>query len=167
MLFYYNKFEKEIEALNDLIKINNDRIADYQLALDQATYMDLGLKESFKQIITEGTNFRYELTLKMNELKGSGKKKTSTIIGKIYKAWTDLKVTFSYNTQKAIISSCLYNESVALHAYKAALSSNTSMPVEIRQRIEEQAKSLSSIYTMLKKHRDTRYFMNQNLVYFN
>jgi len=167
MLFYYKKLGKELEVLSDLIKINNDRIAGYQLALDQTPDIDIDLQEVFKKIIADSKYFKQQLSQKLNETDGDTRKKATTILGKIYKAWMDLKVAFSYSTQKAIISSCMYNEEIALHAYKAALSTNTGIPAEIRQTIEEQANALSKVYYMLKKYHDVKVVMNHRLVYFN
>jgi hypothetical protein len=86
------------------------------------------------------------------------------VIGKIYTAWTALKVAFSNNTQKAIVASCMYNEEIALHAYRSALSNN-GIPNDISQMISEHEKGLEENYNLLRCYRNTRQAAGYQLMY--
>ena len=90
----------------------------------------------------------------------------SPFFGKIYRAWMDLKVAFSGNTQKAIIGSCQYNEEIALHAYTAALHVKTDMTDDVRQIIERQEAALRRVYDRIKKYRETRHAIDYRTLYF-
>ena len=160
------KTEKTIEVLNDLLKINNDRIAGYQKALEQSTNIDISLREEFKKIISESIIYRQQLIQEIGQNNGDAKTGT-TIFGKIYRAWMDLKVAFAGNTQKTILSSCLYNEEIALHVYKAALNVNADLSKEIREMIEEQEDALRKAHIQIKNYREARHIMDLSLLYFN
>ncbi len=166
MTHTYANTSATVELLNDLLKINNDRIAGYQLALEQSANIERGLMEEFKKIVAEGIEYKKQLTQKTLELKGNATTGT-TILGKIYRAWTDLKVAFAGNTQKSILSSCQYNEEIALHTYNAALNQEVDMDEDTRQLIEEQERGLRRTYSQIKKYREARFVPRHSLMYFN
>ena len=152
--------------LNDLLKINNDRIAGYQLALDQSANLERGLRDEFKNIVAEALEYKGQLAEKIKELNG-GEKAGGTILGKIYRAWIDLRVAFSGNTQKSILSSCQYNEEIALHTYNAALNQGVYLSGDIKQLIAEQEEGLRRTHSLMKKYRETRFIAEHSLMYFN
>jgi len=164
MTFQYQKSRKVIEVLNDLVSIQNDRIAGYQQALGRLINIDSDLHEEFENIILDSYQFRQELLQKLKELNGSSKTYTP-ILGKIYRAWMDLKITFSGNSQKAIIGWCHYNEEIALHAYKAALNISEEMPQAIRQLIEKQEVELKKIYDQVQTYREIRHVVDYRVLY--
>ena len=167
MIFQSQQTNKVTEVLNDLMKINNDRITGYQLALTQSINLDADLQDSFYEIISEGVSYRQQLILMIRKLDGNIKG-AGNIIGKIYRAWTDLKVVFANKTQKAIITSCLYNEGIALHAYLAALNTNSEhMSPEIFVLISEQEQGLKKNYDLLRSYRDIRQTVDSSLMYFS
>ena len=149
--------------MNDLVKINNDRIALYQKALEQANGIDSYLQEMFTNIIKEAECFRQQL---MQKTQQSNTKKTTTLIGKIYTAWFDLKLSFKVDTQKTVISSYLYNEEVALQVYKAALGMYNDMGSEIFQLIEKQKNALRANYDNIKNFRETCRSINYSVLHF-
>ena len=166
MLLTYKKAEKTNIVLNDLIKINNDRIECYQQAMDQGANLDMDMKILFKSIIAEGLQFKQELINKIKELEGNPKDAV-TISGMIHRAWVDLKVTFTGNTRNAIINFCEYNEQVAQHAYKAALDMVPAMRDDIYQIVEKQQIALQQTYASVKKCHEAHNYLTSRLVYFN
>jgi uncharacterized protein (TIGR02284 family) len=155
------------EILNDLISIHNDRIAGYEQALSRVTDMDDDLKYAFENIILKAGKYKMQLSEKMKGLDVTGKKAT-TILGKIYRAWMDLKMTFTGNTRKAIIAYCKYNEDIAQCAYQAALNVHVDMNSDIRLLLEDQQDALLQTYNEVKKNREEQHFsINPRLVYFN
>jgi uncharacterized protein (TIGR02284 family) len=169
MTFSYPKAKKlntTSEVLNDLIKINSDRIAGYQMALDNSKEIDEYIKEEFKKIISEGNNYKQQLMDKAGEFRESSSP-ASSIFGKIYQAWKDLKVSFAGNTQKNIMASCQYNEEIALHAYRAALNANAGMSKEIANLIEDQEAALRKTCEQIRKYREIFHISNYSLMYFN
>jgi uncharacterized protein (TIGR02284 family) len=165
MIFQYQRAGKVIELLNDLIKIHNDRIASYKYALNLSANFDSDLKDEFEKIVADSTDYKQQLCAQIKEL-GGDPLKGSTILGKIYRAWIALRVTFPGSTQKAVVSSCMYNEEIALHAYKAALSSNLFLSVELRKLIEAQQEALKTVYARIGKYRETHHAVKYQLTYF-
>ena len=166
MLLTYRKAEKATVVLNDLIKINNDRITCYQQALDQSTNLDSDLKRLFKEIIADGQKYKQELKDKIKELDGNPKDGL-TLSGMVHRAWVDLKVTFTGNTRNAMISFCEYNEEIAQHAYTAALNVCAEMNKEVYTLVESQISALRASYDSLRKCHEAHHFMDPGLIYFN
>jgi uncharacterized protein (TIGR02284 family) len=145
--------ENLIEVLNDLIRINNDRTAGYQRASDEARDIDVDLQAMFNRMADESRQYATELTAEVGRLGGDPATGT-TASGKIYRAWMDVKATFTGKDRKAILASCEYGEDAAQRAYEDALSSDAELPVNIRQVITNQKAALRTSHDMVKKYRD-------------
>jgi len=148
------KTMKSLEILNDLIKIQDDRVSGYRQALSQLINMDSGLRCEIDKIIADGEYYKQQLSQKIKELSGTAGIK-SIVSGKIYNAWRDLKVIFSGITQKSIIDCSQYNETVALYAYEAALDKNIEIEEDTRQLVEKQENELRKINDEIKKYKKT------------
>ena len=166
MLYTYKKAEKTSVVLNDLIKINNERIICYQQVMDHAANLDSDLKRLFKDIITESYELKDQLISKIKEYNGDTNDSIG-ISGLIHKAWLDLRVTFTGNTRNAIMNFCEYNEEVAQHAYKAALNVSAEMNNNIYELIEQQQIALKRTYSSIKKYHEARSYSSPMLAYFN
>ena len=166
MVLTYRKTEQANVVLNDLIKINNDRIECYQQAISKTTHLDLDLSQLFSSIIAEGHAFKQQLIDKIVALNGNPKD-AITLSGVIHRAWLDLKVTFTGNTRNAILTFCEYNEDVAQHAYSVALDFSQKKNAEVYALIEQQQRALKSSREAIKKCREARNYLAANLVYFN
>ena len=101
--------QEAIDILNDLILINNDRIAGYEKAMeelkskDKTDHEDLDLTVLFEKMIDDSRNLRNALGKEVQVLGGEMPEGTLTT-GKIYRAWMDLKALFTgkdrHNTRK-------------------------------------------------------------------
>jgi uncharacterized protein (TIGR02284 family) len=145
--------ENLIEVLNDLIRINNDRTAGYQRASDEARDMDVDLQAMFNRMADESRQYATELTAEVGRAGGDPATGTSAS-GKIYRAWMDVKATFTGKDRKAILASCEYGEDAAQRAYEDALASDAELPANIRQVITNQKAALKNSHDMIKKYRD-------------
>lgn len=143
------------EVLNDLVKINNDRIAGYERAINESKDMDVDLKTTFEGMIRESEGYKNELIAKMGALGGEPTEDT-TVSGKIYRAWMDVKATFTGSSRKAILENCEFGEDAWRRAYEAALASDAEMSVEVRQLITEQYNSEKTAHDLIKKYRDAQ-----------
>ncbi|MBK0378317.1 ferritin-like domain-containing protein [Mucilaginibacter segetis] len=110
--------QHQISALNDLIKINNDRIAGYNKAADSTD--DMGLKTIFASYADQSRGYVNELNDYVHQLGGSPADGT-TLSGKFYHAWIDVKATFTKKDNHSILSDCEYGEDVAKGNYRKAL----------------------------------------------
>jgi len=147
--------EKTSEVLNDLIRINNDRIAGYEKAEKETSDEDADLRAIFNQMAAESRSYVNDLT---KHVAGSGNEPAdgTTVSGKIYRAWMDVKATFSGKNRKAILASCEYGEDAAQKAYDQALSTDAELNTEIRQLVMDQKTSLKKSHDQIKAMRDAQ-----------
>ena len=122
MLLTHKRTQSVAVLLNDLVKINNDRIACYKQAITQLQDTDADLKALFETIIQEAIGLKEELS---NKLRGFGADaaNNATISGMVHMAWLDLKAALTGlrgTSRNSTLSFCLYNEEMAQQAYNAA-----------------------------------------------
>jgi uncharacterized protein (TIGR02284 family) len=142
-----------VTVLNDLIRINNDRVVGYEKAADEARDIDVDLRAIFTRMSEESRQYAAELTQEVVKL--GGKPETGTTnSGKIYRAWMDVKATFTGNDRKSILASCEFGEDAAQKAYDAALTTDEELPSDVRQLIANQKASLKTSHDVIKKYRD-------------
>ena len=145
------------EILNDLIRINNDRVEGYSKAAAQAKDMDL--QSLFSQFAQQSRQFANELRGLINDIGNSEERKEkvtdeTTASGKIYRAWMDVKATFTGANRKSVLASCEYGEDAAQKAYESALENDELNP-NIREIIESQKATLLEAHNQVKMMRDT------------
>ncbi|QEM10283.1 ferritin-like domain-containing protein [Mucilaginibacter rubeus] len=139
--------QHQISALNDLIKINNDRIAGYQKA-NEATD-ETGLNLLFNEYIDQSISYVNELRDYIHVLGGDPAGGT-TLSGKFYHAWMDVKAVFVNKDRHGILSDCEYGEDIARKAYRAALDDK-----ELIWEDEQVVALLNNHLDGLKKAHDT------------
>lgn len=146
--------EKTAEVINDLIRINNDRIEGYEKAADKAEPKDVDLQVIFRQMSAESRSYVNDLR---RYVTGTGEEvdiDDTTLRGKIYRAWMDVKATFTGKDRKALLASCEFGEDAAQKAYDAALSSDAQLSADVRQLIMDQKSSLKKSHDRIKALRD-------------
>lgn len=142
-----------IEALNDLIKINNDRIEGYQRAIEELPdRQDTDLKSLFTQMVSESMGYKSELEGLVMEYGGSTEEGT-TVSGKLYRAWMDVKAMFTGGDRKTVLSNCEAGEDAAQKAYQMALDDEDVMP-QTKDLIMQQKVSLRASHDRIKALRD-------------
>lgn len=139
------------DVLNDLVRINNDRIAGYEKAANEVSEYDM--KSLFNNMASDSRKYANELTNRVHELGGEAAEGTTTS-GKIYRAWMDLKAAFAGKDKLSVLEACEYGEDAAQKAYADALSSETDMDTKTRQLISEQKSALKTGHDLIKKYRD-------------
>lgn len=148
-----NENENTNEVLNDLIKINNDRIAGYERALSEMRTEDGDLRNTFESMKSESEGYKKELVTYVEAHDGDVEDDT-TISGKIYRAWMEVKNVFTGGERKELLDSCEFGEDAAQRAYEAALANDTRIDDEARQLIEHQQRSLKDSHDTIKRLRD-------------
>lgn len=145
--------ENLTETLNDLVRINNDRVTGYDKAADQARDIDIDLQAIFSKMSSESRSYINELDEKIISL-GGQPSPDSTFAGKIYRTWMDVKNTFTGSDRTAILASCEFGEDAAQKAYNEALETDAEMDATTRQLIMDQKNSLKTSHDIIKKYRD-------------
>ncbi len=147
------KNDNLIEVLNDLIRINNDRIEGYDKAMSNAENIDVDLKAIFSRMADQSRNNVNELTQEV--MRQGGEPATGTTAsGAIYRTWMDVKNVFTGKDRTSLLESCEFGEDAAQKAYESALASDAEMTAEVRQLITDQKSSLRTSHDMIKKYRD-------------
>lgn len=141
-----------IEELNDLVEIQNDRIRGYERAIQESK--NATLSAAFTEMLQKSTRHRNELREHIIEMGGEVRVGT-TVSGKLYRAWMDVKATFTGNDSENILESCIFGEQAAQKAYDMALESNDltaeCIPLVTKQQGElradlEKVKALENIH---------------------
>jgi uncharacterized protein (TIGR02284 family) len=142
------------EILNDLIEINNDRIAGYEKAIEDLKDGDSDLKSLFVEMI--GQSHKHKLTLAQEiQVLGGDAETGTTASGKIYRAWMDVKAVFTGHDRQTVLNNCEFGEDAAQKAYKMALETE-GLSADLRSTITEQKADLRTSHDKIKALRDSQ-----------
>lgn len=141
------------KVLNDLIRINNDRIEGYQKASGEASEKDVDLKKIFDKMADESRQYVVELSKEVYNLGGEPLTST-TISGKIYRAWMDVKTGFTGSTRLVLLESCEHGEDATQKGYQQALVADETLSIDIRHLIANQKDLLKKSHDTIKRFRD-------------
>jgi len=133
--------EDIVEELNELVKINNDRIQGYEKAIEDTK--DTELDGLFRQAVLQSQNFRSQLADHIVRIDGKAvSDATSTdLSSKIHRAWIDIKAALSGNDRNTVLSSVEFGENAAVEAYEDALDED-DLPHYIKDVLEIQLADL-------------------------
>ncbi|TLV03041.1 ferritin-like domain-containing protein [Dyadobacter luticola] len=141
-----------IETLNDLILINNDRIAGYEKAYDETNEIENDLRAMFNKLADQSRD--HVLDLKAEVTKLGGEPESGTLAsGKLYRVWMDIRSVFSSDNRRAVLENAEGGEDAAKKAYDEALQSD-DLPADIRQLLLSQQTAIQSSHDSIKRERD-------------
>ncbi|MDB5032746.1 PA2169 family four-helix-bundle protein [Mucilaginibacter sp.] len=140
-----------IETLNDLVQINNDRIAGYENAIKE-TKDDGELVSVFNNKILESQQFKSTLAREIQVL-GSDVDNDTSVSGTIHRTWLEIKATFTGHSEKSILEECEFGEDAIKKAYQSAL--NRHLPAYIRDILNDQQAILQQSHDEIKALRDS------------
>ena len=150
--------KETISILNDLVLINNDRIAGYEKALDELKAKDeqdqddLDLTILFEKMIDDSREIRNALGKEVQVLGGDMAEGTMTS-GKLYRAWMDVRAVFTGKDRHTILANCEFGEDAAQKAYKAALAEE-HLPHFLYEMISAQKELLRESHDEIRSLRD-------------
>jgi uncharacterized protein (TIGR02284 family) len=145
--------EKVVGILNDLIRINHDRVAGYEKAIEELKDTDADLKALFHRYITESRQYAIELTQEVTR-QGGDPADGTTNSGKIYRVWMDLKAAIAGKDRKTILENCEFGEDAAQKAYDIALNSDVQLEPTVRDMVVRQKAILKTGHDEVKRLRD-------------
>jgi uncharacterized protein (TIGR02284 family) len=145
-----NTFET-IEVMNDLIRINNDRIIGYERAIHDTKQEDSDLKILFASMVAESHRMKIALATEVQSL-GAEIEQGTTTAGKIYRAWMEVKSAFSARGRHSILANCEAIEDAAQKAYRSALKND--LPAFIRDLLSRQQETLDASHEEVRSLRD-------------
>lgn len=141
------------DVLNDLVKINNDRIAGYEKAINETKDLDIDLKGLFEGMIQQSKGYKDELS-QLIEKNGGIVEDEHSSAGKIYMAWMDIKATMTDSDRLSILASCEFGEDAALRAYDAALAADHFTDPDARQLVCEEQAALKKSHDLIEAQRN-------------
>jgi uncharacterized protein (TIGR02284 family) len=143
------KNEDLVDALNELVKINNDRIQGFEKAVKDNE--DASLDDLFRHMIVQSQEFRSELADHIVRLDGSAvSDATATdLSSKIHRAWIDIKAAVSGKDRDTVLSSVEFGESAAVEAYEDALD-DADIPHYIKDVVQQQLTQLRASLEKVK-----------------
>ena len=144
--------EKTIDALNELIEINNDRVEGYETASSETKSSDL--KSLFSELTRTSQNNLSELRAEVNRLGGKPEEGTR-VTGKFFRVWMDVKAALTGDDRGAILNSCEFGEDKALEAYEHVFENHTDqLNNEQLDMIRKQQTALRADHDRVKALRD-------------
>jgi uncharacterized protein (TIGR02284 family) len=147
--------QHQISALNDLVKINNDRIAGYQKANENTR--ETGLNLLFTEYIDQSKSNVSELREYIRVLGGDPTNGT-TLSGKFYHTWIDIKAAFAGKDRYNMLADCEHIEDVAKKSYREALDDKELIweDDQVVFILKKHLESLRVAHDMIKALRDTK-----------
>ena len=103
---------------------------------------------------SESGQYKQALTALVSSLGGKPESGT-TASGKIYRAWMDVKATFSGHSRKSILENCEFGEDAAQKAYRTALQDD-GLPASAREVVMQQQQALKLSHDKIKMMRDAQ-----------
>jgi uncharacterized protein (TIGR02284 family) len=141
------RHRKTLSVLNDLIRVNIDRITAYEKAAHEDKCPDPEVREAFYRMATESRSYVNDLHAEIIRL-GGAPVTQSTIMGKLYLHWLNGKVDYDGESMESLLAACIKGEEAVQQIYEHALEEE-EMPENIRQLVESQQWSLERAYQKL------------------
>ena len=139
------------EILNDLVAMHNDRIIGYDIALKELDDSDEELKQLFLTDIKQSHDIKMNLGNEV-QLEGDAIEEGTTVLGKIYRSWMDLKAALTWQDRKSVLASCEFGEDAMQRAYSEALEEE--LPEYLRLMLKEQKEELKVSHDEIKSLRN-------------
>jgi len=149
------KKQVTIGILDDLIRVNKDRIMSYEKASHEENHVEPQVRNLFYRWALDSRAFINELHAEVLQLGGAPVTK-STIMGKIYLFWLNLKPPNEEGDTPALLEVFTIEEEAVQQAYQKALEPGIGLPEEedkARLMIERQLAVLTKAYETLKEVR--------------
>lgn len=144
-----NMHEGLADTLNELVRINYDRIFGYERAIEELNNSDMDLRAIFS---TSADTSREFIAYWQNAVRmlGGTPATDSTVRGKLFRVWMDFKATLTGSDREAILKSCIFGEEAAIRAYEEALGTSAHLPDNHRQEITRQKAKIQDAHRNLE-----------------
>jgi uncharacterized protein (TIGR02284 family) len=147
--------EKSVEVLNDLIEINNDRIAGFAHAAKELDEKDLDLRMLFQQLRDESRGNVHELDIAVNKIGGEPETDMNGN-GALHRMWLDIKTAFGGHGRKSVLEECERGEDAIKNAYQNALALDNGLSPEFTKLIARQQMGIIASHNQIKALRDSQ-----------
>ncbi len=132
---------KEINVLNDLLHITNDRLAGYEKVEGKIWEMNHDLQDDYEHMTSQSKIMKNELINLIIE-KGGKYDDSTSVSGAFHRAWIDIKNSFLVNgLETSTLQNVLFGENAAIQAYQEALDSD-DLDQNSKEIVSEQLKKI-------------------------
>jgi uncharacterized protein (TIGR02284 family) len=139
-------------VLNDLIEINNDRVAGFEKAIADIKDENIDLKDLFQGYAAQSRKNSQELSALVGDV---DEVETGTSVsGSLHRAWIDVKSIFGGSDRASILSEAERGEDAIKKAYQDVLSSE-ALSAEAASTVQNQASEINAAHDQIKALRDT------------
>lgn len=144
--------QKTVEAIKELIIINNDRYEGYKKATEEVK--DSDLKKLFTEFSMQSEKFSKELIALLPDKTEAPVNGETKLSGKLYRVWMDIKNGIAGNDRKSVLSSCEYGEDVAKKTYDDVLKDSGDISNEALEVMRKQKTEILQAHNKIKLLRD-------------
>jgi uncharacterized protein (TIGR02284 family) len=146
--------QEKVEVLNDLIQINNDRVAGFDKVTADIDDANADLKELFQGFAAQSRKNTEQLAALVGT-SGSTEVETGTsATGKLHRVWIDVKSTFGGSGRESILDEAERGEDAIKKAYQAALSPKCGLAPEFTEVVARQQEHVIDAHNQVKALRD-------------
>lgn len=139
-------------VLNDLIEINNDRVAGFEKAIADINDENIDLKELFQRYAEQSRKNGQELAAFVGD--ADEVETGNSVSGTLHRAWIDVKSLFGGSDRESILSEAERGEDAIKKAYKEVLNSG-ELPANTVETVLSQAQEIDTAHNQIKALRDT------------
>jgi len=144
--------KKAVGMINDLIELNNDRIAGFEKALADINDENVDLKALFQDYAMQSRKYSQELTALVATY-GGDVETGNTVAGTLHRAWIDVKALFGGSDRASILSEAERGEDAIKAAYETAMRDG-EIPADAMPLLVEQAEGIQASHDNIKLLRD-------------
>ncbi len=143
--------EKSTSVINDLIEINNDRVAGFEKAIADIKDENIDLKEIFQVYAEQSRRNGQELAALVGD--AAMVETGNSVSGTLHRAWIDVKSLFGGSDRESILDEAERGEDAIKKAYRDALTDGELSP-EAVSIISSQAHGINAAHDEIKALRD-------------
>jgi len=142
--------QNDPNILNDLIEINNDRIASYELAIDLANEQGEGAREAvFRQCMEQSGVFIAELKAQV-EAAGQYASDRTKLNGELLRLWMVIKSKISGGNMRDLLKNCERGEAAFCKVYNKALDEGDKLSIGVKNLIQIQLSQQREVHENIK-----------------
>jgi len=147
-----NKKETTVNVLQELNQFVNDRIEGYKHAAELTK--NPAHQSFYKDLLNQSKQFSNEINRTISQFGGESQQST-TVKGKIFRGWMDVKNTIAGQDEEAVIKSNLTGEEWAQKAYNDALDHRAELPENVVQMVEKQKQASLTTCERLRQMKES------------
>ncbi|PTR00093.1 uncharacterized protein (TIGR02284 family) [Mucilaginibacter yixingensis] len=143
---------KTTSVLNELIEINNDRVAGFEKAMADIKDENVDLKQLFQRFAAQSRENSQELAALVGS-EGDEVETGTSVSGSLHRAWIDVKALFGGSTRESILSEAERGEDAIKKAYRDALE-DEELSAGAREVVNRQQSGINAAHDEVKALRD-------------